>query len=364
MSTLPDPQEVGGAARSRLPETRACRICGCQSPMPEYRVREMMYGLRDTFRYVECTSCGCLQLVDPPSDWSRYYPDAYYSFRVDPEQRSGLDHLLRKSRNRFICTGEGLAGRLLAALFPYRFGDLRSWITRFAMDRDSRILDVGCGSGELLYDLSLAGYRNLLGVDPFIAADRRYANGVAVLRCTIHELSGEFDLVMFHHSLEHVADQHEAMASVARLLKPGGACLVRIPICSSEAWERYRENWVQLDAPRHLFLHTVRSIEILGAAAGLRLVDIQWDSSALQFFGSEMYERDVPLTTGSARYFRKEYRRGRRAAERLNALGRGDQAAFYFVRDSSPPCGEHVRGRVPEAEGALRAAAPRTSRPE
>jgi 2-polyprenyl-3-methyl-5-hydroxy-6-metoxy-1,4-benzoquinol methylase len=330
--------------------------------MPEYRVREMMYGLRDKFRYVECTSCGCLQLVDPPTDWSRYYPAAYYSFQANPEQRSGLDHLLRKSRNRFVCTGEGLAGRLLTVLFPYRFGDLRSWITKFALDRDSRILDVGCGSGELLYDLSLAGYRNLLGVDPFITADRRYANGVAVLRCTIHEVSGEFDLVMFHHSLEHVADQHETMASVARLLKPGGACLVRIPTCSSDAWERYRENWVQLDAPRHLFLHTVQSIEILGAAAGLRLVDTQWDSSALQFFGSEMYERDEPLTTGSARFFRKEYRRGRRAAERLNAIGRGDQAAFYFVKESSPPRVASVDRSSSGSEAVPAGAAPRTSR--
>jgi len=352
----------GGAPRSGERAIHTCEICRTEGPMPEYRVREMMYGLRDTFRYVECTSCGCLQLLDAPSDWSRYYPAAYYSFQADPEKRSGLDRILRRARNRYICSGEGLAGRMLTALFPYRFGDLRSWISRFSLDRDAHILDVGCGSGELLYDLSLAGFRNLLGVDPFLPHDRRYRNGVIVLRSTIHEVSGRFDMVMFHHSLEHVSDQHETMASVARLLKPGGGCLVRVPVCSSEAWNRYRENWVQLDAPRHLFLHTVRSMEILGTAAGLRLVDVQWDSSALQFFGSEMYQRDEPLTSGSARFFRKEYRRGRRAAERLNSIGRGDQAAFYFVKEASPPPVAAANAASSGSGGVPAAAARRTSR--
>jgi len=39
---------------------------------------------------------------------------------------------------------------------------------------------------------------------------------------------------------------------------PGGWCVIRIPTVSSFAWEHYREQWVQLDAPRHFFLHKVR----------------------------------------------------------------------------------------------------------
>ncbi len=40
----------------------------------------------------------------------------------------------------------------------------------------SRILDVGCGTGVLLYSLSNLGFRHLLGVDKFIDRDIQYAN--------------------------------------------------------------------------------------------------------------------------------------------------------------------------------------------
>src|SRR5262245_27486287 len=45
-----------------------------------YVAREMMFGLREQFRYFECSSCGCVQIQNPPSDVGRYYPDNYYSF--------------------------------------------------------------------------------------------------------------------------------------------------------------------------------------------------------------------------------------------------------------------------------------------
>ena len=48
-----------------------CAICGNQPNNTIHIAREMMFGLRDAFRYLECAACGCVQLLDVPSDMSR-----------------------------------------------------------------------------------------------------------------------------------------------------------------------------------------------------------------------------------------------------------------------------------------------------
>jgi len=304
----------------------------------------MMFGLRDRFAYFECASCGCLQIEEVPHDLGRYYPADYYSLQGVPDRHTGLRGRLRTVRNRFVLTGEGVLGRALAAVSDYPFPGIRQWLSREGLSHESRILDVGCGSGELLYDLGALGYRHLTGVDPFIQRDLVHPTGATIRRGTIHELQGEYDLVMFHHSLEHIPDQHETMRSAARLLAEGGHCLVRIPVVGSAAWEEYGVDWVQLDAPRHLFVHSVESIRRLGEGAGLRLEAVEHDSTEFQFTGSELYRRDIPLRAADpSRFGRAELRRFRSRARELNAAGRGDQAAFYFRKEGD--------GRSPERKG-------------
>lgn len=175
------------------------------------------------------------------------------------------------------------------------------------------------------------GYTHVLGVDPFIDGDIEYRGRLLVRHETLEHLEGQFDLIMFHHSLEHIGDQAGTMATVARMLASGGSCLIRVPTVSSLAWDEYQDRWVQLDAPRHLFLHSVESMRRLAASAGLRVDQVVHDSTRFQFEGSELYRRDIPLKdfhlhrTSRLRALTYDAR-----ASRLNASGRGDQAAFYL----------------------------------
>ncbi|HFC92887.1 MAG TPA: class I SAM-dependent methyltransferase, partial [Leucothrix mucor] len=204
---------------------------------------------------------------------------------------------------------------------------------------DSRILDVGCGAGHLLHSLREAGFSNLLGVDPFNADDIHYDNGLSIEKKSIHDVEqGDWDLIMFHHSFEHVFDQQEVLAKATSLLKPNGVCLVRVPTASSWAWEHYGVNWVQLDAPRHLFLHSVDSMKLLAEKVGLQMKDVVYDSFAFQFWGSEQYIKNVALNDKSSyavnpeqSAFSKQDIAGfeKRSIE-LNKENQGDQAAFYL----------------------------------
>lgn len=314
-----------------------CRICGETGDFSRYRVREMMYGLRDEFLYFQCTTCGCLQIRQVPADMKRFYPENYRAFRqlIPP---SGFRRLLIRSRNRFAVWGRSQAGRLLHLLYPYPA--LRS-LAYIRPRKDWRVLDVGCGSGELLMALGGIGFSDLTGVDLYLDKPGTVPGGARLIQGTVAELEGEWDLIMFHHSFEHVPDPHETLAHVSGLLQPGGWCLIRIPTVSSLAWEHFRENWVQLDAPRHFFLYSVDSVRFLTDRAGLQLDHIRYDSASFQFWASEQYAQDLPLRTGDPKpalrtFSRRELRRFERRARRLNRQGRGDQAVFYLRKPEQP----------------------------
>jgi len=192
---------------------------------------------------------------------------------------------------------------------------------------------VGCGAGRLLYALKEAGIENLRGIDPFNEEDIQYENGLKIQKKEIHEVEGKWDIITFHHSFEHISDPVETLKTVANLLKTDGRCIIRIPIVPCYAWERYRVNWVQLDAPRHFFLHSVKSMNILAAKVGLEIYKIDYDSTALQFKGSELYLRDIPLMAGRSKtsiFSMRERYAFKVHAKELNENKQGDQAVFYL----------------------------------
>lgn len=271
-----------------------CRICGNTEDNRTYDVREMMFGTRETFAYFQCAKCGCLQIADIPTDMSPHYPDDYYSFNLSPERlfANPLKNLFKRPRDRYAVLNEGLFGRLLYAVFPN--ANLRK-LRLAKVTEDTRILEVGCGTGTLLYTLRNCGIRNTLGVDAYIEKDIRYDNGLEILKQAIDEVTGAWDMVMFNHSLEHMGDQSATLSAAAGLLTEGGVCFIRTPTVSSYAWGHYGVNWVQLDAPRHFYLHSVGSLRLLAEKAGLRVDEVVYDSDGFQFWGSEQYAKDIPL---------------------------------------------------------------------
>ena len=312
---------------------RRCDLCGREGECESLRVREMQFGTGEAFTYLHFPSCGCLQLADPPDDLGKYYPSQYYSVQ---EGEGGLKGWLKSVRGRYTVSGRGLLGRALAWLFPPGIVDLHRSLRQMDAAPHWRILDVGCGSGELLDHFAAAGFRNLTGVDPLLSHAETRPNGVRLIPGTMEDLEGEFDLIMLHHSLEHMVDQKGALDRVARLLRPGGWSLIRVPVTDSWAWEHYREHWAQIDAPRHLVIHSTESLERLARSRGLALEGLRRDSVAVQFFGSEGYRGGLPLEEAGRRtgWWRKRVLQSR--ARRLNREGRGDQAAFLFRKTEGP----------------------------
>lgn len=320
---------------SHVTPTPLCRVCGNAQRNTPYTAKEMMFGSREEFQYFQCANCQCLQIVEFPEDIGRHYPSNYYSMsmRVPPDRTRGVKNQLRMTRNRSRITGRGFLGGVLNAIYPLTQTDCPAYIFRLRLPFTSRILDVGCGTGALTCELRNLGYRHVTGVDPFIAERIEYGNGVVVHKMDFAQMNPEYDLVVFHHTYEHLPTPHETLAAAHRLLSAEGICLLVIPTVSSYAWEHYGTDWVQLDAPRHFFLHSHRSIALLAAGAGFEVADIVCDSNEAQFWGSEQYRLGIPLTAersyakapAKSAFSEAEIMAWRARAAVLNSQGRGDQ---------------------------------------
>jgi len=319
-----------------------CRICSSRGHHTSYRVRERMFGWGDQFDYFCCADCGCLQIARVPEDLARFYPPNYYSFHLQAPPQHGLKSRLAGKRDFWAVTGRGFLGFLLSKIVAPR-PDLIA-LGSLPARPEMRIIDVGCGRGQLLSILHRAGLERLAGADPFLSGDVEVLPGLWVRKLALDQVSGEFDLVMLHHAFEHVEFGRELLAAGCQRLSASGQILLRVPTAESEAWEQYRENWVQLDAPRHLFLHTRKSLEILAGQAGLRVTQCWCDSSCFQFWASELYQRGLSLydengiPRNPVNYFSgRQLKALARRAEDLNAKNRGDQLVVVMRAQSPKP---------------------------
>lgn len=309
-----------------------CRVCGNKTGNRPLIAREMYFGWRDAFEYFECADCGCVQIVAIPENLGRYYPSDYYSFSKPTQAHNPVVPGWRKLRNRALL-GQSVPLRGLISLLSRAPGYF-SWFHGMRLDLDSSILDVGCGAGSLLLRMRRAGFVNVKGVDPYIAEDIDYGGGLKIHKADVSALTERFDLVMSHHSFEHMPDPLKSLSDLARLLKPDGALLVRIPVAGGYAWRKYRQHLVSLDPPRHLHLHTVRSMAILAAACGLSIDRVFYDSDAQQITTSELYLRGIPHKDAAvhmgAVFPQEEMTKIHAYAKELNARRDGDWAGFVL----------------------------------
>jgi SAM-dependent methyltransferase len=274
-----------------------------------------MFAMPGKFNYRECHNCGCLYLLNVPEDMSPYYPDRYYS-----KQKSRIS-LPRKIRT---------------ILYLSRFSFLVDWNPRRDLNalkltnfnRNKSLLDVGSGSAAwLVHDLRGLGYK-AIGVDPYITADVNDKFGVSTLKKSIFDMEGEYDIVYFGHSLEHMPNPRELIRKARSLLASDGVCIIGVPVVGW-AWRHYGTDWAQLDPPRHICIYSEKGMDILAKSAGMAVTRVVYDSTDFQFWASEGLAKGILLPEcppPSPQDRRKLLQR----AKDLNQKGIGDQAQFFL----------------------------------
>lgn len=308
--------------------------------------QEMMYGSREKFQYLECSRCGSLQLSEVPPDMSSYYPSNYYSLAsiTTPEnETSWVRLMLRRQLSSYMTGRKNFLGWIISHFSKDWFGYSWDWFRDTGVSPTDDIIDIGCGRGDLLQALRTRGFTSLHGVDPFVPKRVR-APGFQISRCSIFEVHDRFDLVMSHHSLEHVSDPFLHLQKMRELCKEDGYLLIRIPILGA-SWEKYGTCWYELDPPRHIWIPTIKGLKLLlDRVGGLNLEKITCDGGSFEIYRSELYQRGIPQYDESGqllqipeKYFTQEKLANiQHQMDIYNSTGVAGRAVFIIRRSLSP----------------------------
>jgi ubiquinone/menaquinone biosynthesis C-methylase UbiE len=126
---------------------------------------------------------------------------------------------------------------------------IRFWISGYdqtvvsaidGLDRNSRILDVGCATGRLLGTLASAGFGNLAGVDiaeRIVSVSKRRLEQIGVLaelrvadaETGLPWCSSSFDIVTVTGVFHHFFRPEMAIQEISRVLSPGGKVVIVDP---------------------------------------------------------------------------------------------------------------------------------------
>lgn len=273
-----------------------CRVCGEENPIETTQIVELINVRQDVnskFEYFKCSSCGSIQIIDIPDNLGDYYDnDTYYSFG-SKKSISGFN--LIKKKIKPLIMGSSIYRRLKSDWLGTAEEKLRNIKEIDFNNKKQKILDVGCGSGDFLNRLRCLGFKNVMGMDPFISEDFETDNGVLIKSVTIDKVEGKWDQIWMIHSFEHVVDPLDTLIAAEGKLSPDGVLIMELPVCDSYEYERYGKYWTGCDAPVHIVMHTKKGLEILFQKAGLKLVNI-YNSASDDFLKlSEMTERGYCL---------------------------------------------------------------------
>ena len=155
-----------------------------------------------------------------------------------------------------------------------------------------RLLDVGCGRGDLGAYLIARGW-TVTGIEPSAnAAEAARARGLDARRGTLDDVeleSGAYDAAVFRHSLEHLTDPVEALRRVREALRPGGLVLISVPNFGCWQRRRFGSRWYHLDLPRHRVHFTRQALGRALERAGFEPATITISTSSVGLPASIQY---------------------------------------------------------------------------
>jgi len=148
------------------------------------------------------------------------------------------------------------------------------WVARLRAGKLARhiqagdtVLEFGVGYG---WNLAALHCRRRIGFDvaAFLAPDVQ-ARGLEFVAETASLADGLADVVICHHTLEHVAAPLAVLEEIRRLLRPAGRLLLFVPFEKERRYRRFDPR----EPNHHLYSWNVQTLGNLVADAGFRVVE-------------------------------------------------------------------------------------------
>lgn len=145
------------------------------------------------------------------------------------------------------------------------------------LNKDSKVLDVGCAVGTFLqflrkkYNCKISGvdFKEDLSFPDFDKID--FHCGLFYEQKNLPESS--FDLITMWHFLEHCYNPPKTLAKAKELIKDDGRIVIEVPRLDSLTYRLFKDKWPGVQAPQHTIMFDKKSLHNMVEKAGLEVVD-------------------------------------------------------------------------------------------
>lgn len=277
-----------------------CDLCKSSDADFLFNGKDRLYGCDGVFTYVRCKNCG-LVYMNPqicPEEIGKLYPENYAPHRP---KKAGRDKC-KKSFGALLKKMPALATFKNAKQKFLGRAQIASRVLK-KLNRDSKVLDVGCGSGQFLNRIRSETGCEVYGLDiaPEAAAAAKECYNIDIFTGTVTEApfpTNFFDIITAWWYLEHVPNPSEVLQKMCSLLKCGGLYIIGVPNIDSFNGRIFKDKWYHLDCPRHLHLYSPNAITKLLDKAGFVVTKMVFDKSTWGLFRSLRYylgNDNIPL---------------------------------------------------------------------
>ena len=234
----------------------------CKSNNIKFIYETYDYISQEKFQINKCLNCHLLFPIEYPKDIDKYYPKKYRSYVP----------IVNKVIN--------IKSKLYVKSVIKKF-------SRSSRNFKNKILEIGCGNGEMLKIFKDLDWEVFGSERTSIIQEN---NALNISNKPINEYPNKyFDLILLYNSFEHLHDPKETLKIITSKIKKNGLIVISVPSHDSYQSKFGKQDWLHLDAPRHLnifslasFEHMIRDIENISVLEIISHKSISFD---LEFYG-------------------------------------------------------------------------------